>query len=203
MAGLSSDQLAWLYSAAPLANQQAARTGLDANYILAQSALESGYGQSGLSSNYNNYFGIKGSGANSVSLPTTECDASGNCYKTTGNFATYPSMADSFKAYGDYILKKGTSGYATDTNYSSKIASTMNKIKSIIGDSLTKGLTSIPGIGTAKSVTDGLGVTGNCNWVCQIRNWLKDSNFWQRVAMVIIGFIFIVAALRMFGNKGS
>ena len=202
MAGLTADQLSWLYSAAPLAQQQSARTGLSPDYILGQAALESGYGQSGLATNYNNYFGIKGSGAN---LPTTECDANGNCYKTNASFASYPSMSDSFKAYGDYILKRGTKGYATDPNYSSKLQKTISVIGAALkgfGDGWKKGIADGP-IGAITSVTDGIGITGNCNWVCQIRNWLKDSNFWQRVALVVIGLIFVAAALRMFGNKGN
>lgn len=202
--GLSQAQIDWLNSAVPFANQQAARTGLSSEYILAQAALESRYGQSGLATNYNNYFGIKGTGAY---LPTTECNASGYCYKTNAGFASYGSMGESFDAYGNYILKHGTNGYATDPNYSSKISKTIDTIKSAIGTA-AKLLTGSNPItapvaaagGLAKGVTDAVGLTGK-SWVQQIREWLDKSHFWQRVTVVLLALVLIWAAFYLFGSK--
>jgi len=42
-------------------------------------------------------------------------------------------------------------------------------------------------------VTNGLGLTGDCNWICQIQNWIKESGFFQRIALALLAFIIIFA----------
>lgn len=126
--------------------------GIPASVVMAQYFLESGDrpdkqgGSSSLASEYNNYFGIKGTGtAGSVSMPTTEHGSSGR-YTTTAQFAAYETPADGIAAYAktianryispylegavsveDYVQGIHASPYATDTNYDTKLNSIIKK----------------------------------------------------------------------------
>ena len=85
-------------------------TGLYPSVMLAQAALESNFGESQLSFDYNNYFGIKAHGHHrSVKLATTEYYAVG---------AKSPAVAAR-------ALQEG--GYATDPYYASKVISVINE----------------------------------------------------------------------------
>ncbi len=82
--------------------------------LLAQAILESGYGQSELSSKYHNYFGIKakkGYTGKVVTLPTKEWDAKTNTYYTIqADFKHYDSMLESFADRCRFIEEGGNTG---------------------------------------------------------------------------------------------
>lgn len=76
---------------------------------MAQAALESAWGQSQLTTEANNFFGIKGAyNGQSVSMPTTEYNSNGQMVNTTANFKKYPSAYASFADNGS-TLRNGTS----------------------------------------------------------------------------------------------
>lgn len=80
---------------------------LYASVMIAQAVLESGSGSSGLSANYNNLFGIKGTYQGmSVSLPTKEDDGTGNSYTITATFRAYPTARDSLLDYAELVGSK-------------------------------------------------------------------------------------------------
>lgn len=107
---------------------------------IAQAALESAWGTSGLATKYNNLFGIKGSyGGNAANMATWEVYG-GVTYNITANFRAYPNWETSIKDYGVFLnvnsryrkalgltdYKKQIkaiheAGYATDPNYQKKI----------------------------------------------------------------------------------
>ncbi|WP_051910474.1 LysM peptidoglycan-binding domain-containing protein [Carnobacterium pleistocenium] len=109
---------------------------------IAQAALESAWGTSGLTTKYNNLFGIKGSyGGNAANMATWEVYG-GITYNITANFRAYPSWETSIKDYGAFLnvnsrYKKALgltsykaqikaiheAGYATDPQYQAKIIS--------------------------------------------------------------------------------
>uniref|UniRef100_UPI0028A97947 glycoside hydrolase family 73 protein n=1 Tax=Carnobacterium sp. TaxID=48221 RepID=UPI0028A97947 len=109
---------------------------------IAQAALESAWGTSGLAANHNNLFGIKGNyGGNAANMATWEVYG-GITYTITANFRSYPDWATSIKDYGvflnvnsryskslgltDYkqqIKAIHEAGYATDPQYQTKIIS--------------------------------------------------------------------------------
>jgi hypothetical protein len=127
----------------PYAVQVSKTTGIDPRVIMAQAALETGYGKSAPN---NNYFGIKGAGPAAAALPTKEADATGKLVDTYGNFATYESPEDSFNAYAKFMMGDryapvrsakgldeqikalGASGYATDPEYAAKLQAIAAKI---------------------------------------------------------------------------
>lgn len=124
-------------SVMPLAQEASAKTGLDPRLIVAQAALESGWGKSAPG---NNLFGIKSHGQPGGNvLPTTEV-VNGQPVQTTDSFRAYASPAESVQGYADFITSNprykpmmaaqgleaqaaalGQSGYATDPNYGQKV----------------------------------------------------------------------------------
>lgn len=114
-----------------------------------QAAIESGWGQSGLSTKYNNLFGIKGSyQGGTVKLPTTEFYDGKTPVQIVDGFRSYPNWSTSILDYGLFLnenpryqaaigLKKykdqitaiWSAGYATDPDYVSKVVSTIEHNK--------------------------------------------------------------------------
>ena len=122
---------------------------LYASVMIAQSILESGYGNTALGSNpYFNLYGMKGSfNGHSVNFNTQECNPDGSFYTIQSNFRDYDNYFESMNDYAN--LLNGTSSltdyyqgatksvakspedackwlqgrYATDINYASKLMS--------------------------------------------------------------------------------
>ncbi|QIL49952.1 glycoside hydrolase family 73 protein [Weissella coleopterorum] len=130
--------------------------------MMAQAALESAWGQSTLSTQANNYFGIKGTyNGQSVTMRTAEYDENGNIYYVDAQFRKYPSPTESMNDNGN-VIRNGTSWnhafysgawkenaksyqaaanaltgkYATDPNYGSKLISLIqyNKFDKFVDD---------------------------------------------------------------------
>ena len=131
------------------AKESEIKYGIPSSITLGQIMLESGGryegGLSQLGANYNNLFGMKGSGiAGTVSLPTEEQTASGKTYTTMSNFRVYNSKTESIQDHAKLLstdrytkhtsqattieewakaIQKG--GYATDISYSEKLIRTI------------------------------------------------------------------------------
>ena len=132
----------------PLAEQAADKIGVDPRYLVAQAALETGWGKSVIrqqdGSSSHNLFGIKSHnswGGESARVVTTEY-VNGKPVKESASFRAYASYAHSFDDYVSFLqgnqryeralanthkpeqfaqeLQKA--GYATDPNYARKIA---------------------------------------------------------------------------------
>jgi flagellar protein FlgJ len=140
-----SSHEAFIATVWPHAQRAAAALGVDPKALVAQAALETGWGKS--VGGAHNLFGIKATqnwhGA-SVQLPTSEF-VDGSLQKQTASFRSYASVGDSFDDYV-HLLKSnpryanavGTTdtvsfaramqkaGYATDPAYANKIASIAN-----------------------------------------------------------------------------
>lgn len=88
------------------------KEGIYASVMMAQAILESGSGNSLLSSEPNhNLFGIKGSyKGSSVTFNTLEQDSSGQSYQIRAQFRKYPSYKESLEDYAD-LIKNGLTGY--------------------------------------------------------------------------------------------
>jgi flagellum-specific peptidoglycan hydrolase FlgJ len=80
-------------------------SGLPAGVTVAQAALESAWGNSQLSREANNYFGIKAHGEHAdVEMRTTEV-TNGVAARTAARFAKYSSMMECFEDRDRLILK--------------------------------------------------------------------------------------------------
>jgi flagellar protein FlgJ len=143
----------------PHAEAAARELGVDPHALLAQAALETGWGKSvpcnGAGECSFNLFGIKAGShwtGESVNVPTLEFEE-GVAVRKVERFRAYESPADSFRDYarlignnaryenavgtGDNIaafasaLQQG--GYATDPNYARKLVALTNELRSLTG----------------------------------------------------------------------
>ena len=138
--GPYADKAAFIAAITPAAEAAAAKLDLDPKIIIAQSALETGWGKSVKG---NSYFGIKAHGSDkTVSFDTHEEDAAGLMRKQKDSFRAYDNLDASVAGYADFIANNprykpmlkaetteeqisalGESGYATDSKYGEKIRS--------------------------------------------------------------------------------
>ena len=139
-AGPYKDKAAFIAAITPAAEAAAANLNIDPKIIIAQSALETGWGKSVKG---NSYFGIKAHGSDkTVEFDTHEEDAAGLMRKQTESFRAYDNLEDSVSGYADFLASNprykpmlkaetteeqisalGQSGYATDSKYAEKISS--------------------------------------------------------------------------------
>jgi flagellum-specific peptidoglycan hydrolase FlgJ len=136
-AAFSGSQDEFVASMMPHALKVSQETGLDPRLVIAQSALETGWGKSAPG---NNFFGIKSHGrAGGNTMPTTEV-VNGQPVRMNDSFRAYADMGESA---GDYVAflranpryrdvlgaqgldaqieAMARSGYATDPNYGAKL----------------------------------------------------------------------------------
>ncbi|WP_313731424.1 glucosaminidase domain-containing protein [Cohnella nanjingensis] len=119
------------------------RCGVPASLTIAQAALESAWGMSGLTLKANNLFGIKGVGpAGSVTMSTTEY-SNGQYVQVPAAFRAYRSWTESISDHSNLLLKPryvmvlrvdgptaakavAAAGYATDPKYAGKLIELMD-----------------------------------------------------------------------------
>lgn len=127
----------------PAAKEASKKSGVPASIILAQAALETGWGGSSIG-DAKNLFGIKGTGpAGSISVPTQEY-RNGRMVTETASFRKYNSWQESIEDHGrllqnaryaaamrnagnpdQFARELQKAGYATDPEYASKLISIM------------------------------------------------------------------------------
>ena len=129
---------AFLKRIAPKASEVAAALGIDPRIVVAQAALETGWGKSVKG---NNLFGIESHGTGKGLMVTTHEVVDGDRVKLKDSFKAYDSYDESISDYGEFLRENkryqpmleadtldeqitalGKSGYATDPEYASKIA---------------------------------------------------------------------------------
>ncbi|XKH01002.1 flagellar assembly peptidoglycan hydrolase FlgJ [Marinobacter nauticus] len=137
----------------PVAEKVAKDSGIDPKLMIAQAALETGWGRHMIEGDGNepsfNLFGIKADsrwGGDAVTITTTEFRG-GVPMKERADFRAYPDYEASFRDYVDFLQsnprykdvlssadqpeafadKLQEAGYATDPEYGSKIRSIMNR----------------------------------------------------------------------------
>ncbi|RMS25040.1 flagellar assembly peptidoglycan hydrolase FlgJ [Pseudomonas syringae] len=140
----------------PLAKEAAARIGVDPVMLVAQAALETGWGKSIMrqqdGSSSHNLFGIKAAGSwkGAEARAITSEFRDGKMVKETADFRSYDSYADSFhdlvsllqnnSRYKEvvnsadkpeqFVKELQKAGYATDPDYASKISQIAKQMKS-------------------------------------------------------------------------
>ncbi len=153
-AGLTGKTAAFHDRMAQHAVKASQETGMPANYMLGQAALETGWGKREIKAangapSYN-LFGIKATGGwkGKVAETVTTEYIDGVKQKRVEKFRAYDSYADSFKDFANLIQNNPrykavmenvssisgyaralqNAGYATDPNYANKLASVINKV---------------------------------------------------------------------------
>ena len=133
----------FLAAMTPVATEVADELGISARIILAQAALESGWGSKAKN---NAFFGIKSHGKAGGQTFTTHEEIDGQLVKTQADFRQYDTPEDSIRGYGDFLKSNSRyrhflaagqgnenaqlmalqeSGYATDSNYAQKLKAIM------------------------------------------------------------------------------
>ena len=138
----------------PMAEQAAKKLGVDPRYLVAQAALETGWGKSIIrgseGGSSHNLFGIKahGWGGGSTQVTTSEY-VQGVKVKEKADFRSYASFEQSFNDYVDFLQSNGRyrqalqatanperfvselqqAGYATDPQYARKISQIAQKVQ--------------------------------------------------------------------------
>ncbi|MCG8292982.1 flagellar assembly peptidoglycan hydrolase FlgJ [Pseudomonas entomophila] len=151
-----ADSDAFVATMLPMAEQAAKRIGIDPRYLVAQAALETGWGKSVMrnpdGSSSHNLFGIKATGSwqGGEARAITSEFRNGQFVKETAAFRSYDSYQDSFhdlvsllqnnSRYQDavkaadkpeqFVRELQKAGYATDPNYASKISQIARQMKS-------------------------------------------------------------------------
>ena len=146
------EQLDFLRSAVVPAERVAARLGVPSNAVMAQWAMESGWGTSQLSKTANNFGGIKEwKNGPSVNMPTKE-EVNGKKVSTTANFKKFTDINQYADEYGNFLSGKrydkvrgqkdpigfanalAASGYATTNprEYSSSIMGAMKSVDRLL-----------------------------------------------------------------------
>jgi flagellum-specific peptidoglycan hydrolase FlgJ len=130
----------YLKAIIPAAKEAAEKTGLDWKLIVAQSAIETGWGSKVKG---NSFFGIKGHGAEDTVSFTTQEEVDGKRVTIKDAFRSYDSLEDSVAGYAQFLLDNPrykdylaadtledatkalqASGYATDSEYGKKVLQT-------------------------------------------------------------------------------
>ena len=140
----------------PMAREAAARLGQEPQVLIAQAALETGWGRnairSGDGANSHNLFGIKADqrwSGERVTVPTLEFEG-GVPVRRQAAFRAYGSFEESFRDYADFIQSNPRyqgalaaqdgraylaglqeAGYATDPKYAEKIGDIMGRLKGL------------------------------------------------------------------------
>ena len=139
----------------PMAEKAADKLGVDARYLVAQAALETGWGKSIIKqsdgSTSHNLFGIKTHNSwsgESARVMTTEYKA-GKAVRESASFRAYDSYQQSFEDFVNFLQSHGRyqkaqsstenpeqfarelqkAGYATDPNYARKISQIARKMQ--------------------------------------------------------------------------
>src|SRR5206468_2233053 len=138
----------WVARLMPAAEPSAAELGVSPEAIIAQAALETGWGKASIG---NNIFGVQAIGGWTGATQrrsSFECDSSG-CHPVVETFRDYPTIEDSFKDHlkilhqwnfvnagvwarqGDvpYFVALKRGGYATAPNYVDALTGTLAGVK--------------------------------------------------------------------------
>ncbi|WP_373186078.1 flagellar assembly peptidoglycan hydrolase FlgJ [Halopseudomonas sp.] len=156
-----ADSSEFVQAMLPMAEKAAARLGVDPHYLVAQAALETGWGKSIIKqpdgSNSHNLFGIKAHGGwqgESANVTTHEY-RNGVKGQERANFRSYASFEQSFDDYVNFLEGNGRykqalartenpdtffrelqqAGYATDPQYARKVSQIARQLLSDAGTS--------------------------------------------------------------------
>lgn len=184
--------LDFVQSILPYAQGVSARTGLPLDFVIAQSAEETGYGTSNAAQNLNNYFGLS----------------------PGGSLASYPSIGQGFNAYADLInshysnAASGSNplaiaqnlvagGYNTeDPGYAQKIASIVPSVDQVLSALGLSGASSTSGATTAGSGTAPIGGASTGSGISA-----TITGAISRVGIILLAIVVVGVGLWMLTKK--
>ncbi len=130
----------FLTDVAPAALISAHQHQIPPSIVIGQAIFESGWGRSNLAVNFNNLFGIKGTGENTVKIRTFERNSRNRRYGKWARFRVFDSRGEAILYHGRLLAKdrryasaranrhhwrafmeKASKYYASDPNYTTKL----------------------------------------------------------------------------------
>lgn len=107
VAQAATDTAGFINKVGPLAVKDMKESGILASVTIAQAILESGWGESRLAKDANNYFGIKASAGwqgGVTNMATEEYDKTKGYYTIVDGFRKYSELSDSIKDHSEFLL---------------------------------------------------------------------------------------------------
>lgn len=145
--------------------------------------------------NTNNVFGL--GVANFSGGTWTNVDRAGNVIGSTIGGGSGP-VIDIIPASRD--IRPNSGGSSTARRVANEA---LDRGKEALNNAARGLAKTIPGGEAVIGVADGLGITSECGWICQLQNWIKETGIFQRIAIAILAFVFIGVALSMFGRNAN
>jgi flagellum-specific peptidoglycan hydrolase FlgJ len=185
----------------PYAQNVSQQTGLPVDYVLSQSALETGWGSSNAALSGNNFFGISnGAGGNAVYQDVS------SGFQAFANLINSPRYSNVSGTVGNGPVAIGnalvSAGYNTaDPNYAGQIASIVPTIDSVLS---AQGYSQLAtgGAGSADSGGGAAGagqpVTGGSSG-SRLLGWLGTSA--TSVGLAVVAVAFILGGIYLFGRR--
>ncbi|MBJ7616612.1 mannosyl-glycoprotein endo-beta-N-acetylglucosamidase [Weissella confusa] len=199
----ASSQTDFINQLKPSVQEATSSQNLYASLQMAQAILESSWGQSELTRQANNYFGIKGTyNGQFVIMNTAEFDSNGNLYYTDAQFRKYPSAKQSMEDNA-YHLRHGVSwnssiysgtwrenanngrdaawglvpNYATDPSYANKLINLINtyNLETLDYNSKFKTGAKVQVVNWAEKEANGWNLKDRQNWVGTVKS-VKANN---------------------------
>ena len=199
----ASSQTDFINQLKPSVQEATSSQNLYASLQMAQAILESSWGQSELTRQANNYFGIKGTyNGQFVIMNTAEFDSNGNLYYTDAQFRKYPSAKQSMEDNA-YHLRHGVSwnssiysgtwrenanngrdaawglvpNYATDPSYANKLINLINtyNLENLDYNSKFKTGAKVQVVNWAEKEANGWNLKDRQNWVGTVKS-VKANN---------------------------
>lgn len=199
---MSGTQQAFVTTYLPYAQQASADTGLPVDYILAQAALESGWGTSNAAVTGNNFFGISPGG----SLASYSNPAAG--FSAFSNLLNSPRYAGVAAAVPGGALAIGNAeqaaGYNPDAGYGASVAALVPQIDAMLGagnGGVAGGTGGAGGSGMAATPSGASGAagsgSGNGGVVATVESYLG------RVGFTLAGLVMLAGGIYLFGRRNE
>jgi hypothetical protein len=99
-----------------------------------------------------------------------------------------------------YSVMKYYERPANDSSFGKRLKSASDVLKkgaAIVNSDLGRTAAAVLTGGVSEAIlgaTDAVGLTGDCDWLCQFKKWLEETAFFKRIALALVGLIVIVAA---------
>ena len=191
----TGEQASFISANLPYAIAASGQTGLPVDYILGQSANETGWGTSNIAQTLNNFFGITNGGVQngyaSYSSPAASFSAFGNLINSQ-----YDTSAMSGASAYDIASGLQSQGYAQDPNYAAKVSGTTSIVDQVLQ---SMGLGQYVGSNSSASNSSSSGGAGGLLDFSGLTKWANSIGL--TVTFVLIGVVLLIAALFLFGQQ--
>ena len=128
---------------------------------------------------------LLGGGQTVGGFKTAIANRIGKAAKAVGQTLSNPLQSDGL----------GLGRAALTSVFGDKVGNTLADVNQKAGQAMIAATD--PFVSLGGGITDGLGITGSCSWLCQLEQWISKSGFFQRLALAVFALIMIAVGLSM------